>query len=287
MMASAALPKKVCYNGNLVHTVQIANLFALMPKQAVDLLHTGLSKRKLQAGLGGPAVKRVKIGAARTRRKATKNKGVEKRNQRDKKQTSKKHVRAKALAKLKRKAELYNKLQSMNTNMLAKDDDISLAALKEEMVVDFSKKEHLRASSSRNADLPVQSDKQLDDQVVIEDEFGRTRTVKRGSREHMRHVGSAYRHQKAELERLIEQMDQEDQEHAPKRPAAAQPTQPAVFIGGQEWGGGAVDQWARRLDREQRAHLEEIKAETTEARARSAEVTLCACISVANASRAL
>ena len=220
-------------------------------------------------------MKRVKIGATRARTKVTKNKGVETRNQRDKKQASKKHVRAKALSKLKRKAKLYDKLQSMSSNMLAKDDDVSLAALKEEMVVDFSKKEHLRASSSRDTCASGAPDKQVDDQVVIEDEFGRTRTVRRGSRAHMRHVGSAYRHQKAELERLIEQMDQEEQEHAPKHSAAARPAQPTVFIGGQEWGGGAVDQWARRLDREQRAHLEEIKAETTEARARSAEVALC------------
>ena len=240
------------------------------------MVYAGLSKRKLQAGFGGPAVKRVNVGTTRRRRKPKKNKNVDERNKRDKMQASKRHIRSKTLSKLKRKAELYDKLQNISSSMLAKDDDLSFSALKADMVVDFSKKEHLRASSRRSASSSASHDKQLaEDHVLIEDEFGRTRTVKRGSRAHMRHVGSAYRHQKAELERLIQQMEQQDQddvEHAPERPTATQQAQPAVFIGGQKWEGGAVDQWARRLDREQRAHLEEIKTETTMARARSAEV---------------
>ena len=236
----------------------------------LHMLFAGLSKRKLQAGFGGPAVKRVNVGASRRRRKEKKNKNVDERNKRDKMQSSKRHTRAKALEKLKRKAELYDKLQNMNSSMLAKDDDRALSTIKSEMVVDFSKKEHLRASSKRST-----SSSAADDEVVIEDEFGRTRTVKRGSRAHMKHMGSAYRHQKAELEHLLKQMEDDDAEHAPGHRTANPAThqaQPAIFIGGQKWEGGAVDQWARRLDREQRAHLEEIKAETTVARARSAEV---------------
>ena len=65
--------------------------------------------------------------------------------------------------------------------------------MSDEEIEEEDKKDKIKEEDEREKYLEMMKIPHKDDELLIEDEFGRIRWVKHGSDEHMRNIGSSYR----------------------------------------------------------------------------------------------